>query len=291
LHWIDYYRPSTLEACLEAFAEHGASARALAGGTDLLVQMRAGRLANNVVVDVKAVPELNEIRYEPGIGLTLGAAVPCYRIYGDPTVQREYPALIDSVSMIGGTQIQGRASVGGNLCNASPSADAVPPLIALGATCRVASVAGEREIPAEDFCTAPGTNALGEREVLVSLNLPAPSPDSGACYLRFIPRNEMDIAVAGAGVSVRLANGCFDSGRVALAAVAATPLLVPAAGAALSGQPVGRSAIAAAAAAAKAAARPISDMRGTAEYRSNLCEVLTRRALEKAVERAGGTLG
>ena len=291
MHWIDYYRPTTLEACLEAFAEHGASARALAGGTDLLVQMRAGRLANNVVVDVKAVPELNEIRYDPGNGLTLGAAVPCYRIYADPTVLREYPALIDSVSMIGGTQIQGRASVGGNLCNASPSADAVPPLIALGATCRVASVEGEREIPVEDFCTAPGTNALGEREVLVSLNLPAPSPGSGACYLRFIPRNEMDIAVAGAGVSVRLANGCFDSGRVALAAVAATPLLVPEAGAALSGQPVGRAAIAAAAAAAKASARPISDMRGTAEYRSNLCEVLTRRALETAVERAGGTLG
>ena len=291
MHWIDYYRPSTLEACLRAFAEHGANARALAGGTDLLVQMRAGRLANNVVVDVKAVPELNEIRYEPGEGLTLGAAVPCYRIYGDPTVRREYPALIDSVSMIGGTQIQGRASVGGNLCNASPSADAIPPLIALGATCRVASVAGEREIPVEDFCTAPGTNALEEHEILVSLSVPAPSPDSGACYLRFIPRNEMDIAVAGAGVSVRLANGSFDSGRVALAAVAATPLLVPEAGAALSGQPVGRAAIAAAAAAAKASARPISDMRGTAEYRSNLCEVLTRRALEKAVERAGGTLG
>ena len=291
MHWIDYYRPTTLEACLEAFAEHGTSARALAGGTDLLVQMRAGRLANNVVVDVKAVPELNEISYDPANGLTLGAAVPCYRIYGDPTVRREYPALIDSVSMIGGTQIQGRASVGGNLCNASPSADAVPPLIALGATCRVASVEGEREIPVEDFCTAPGKNVLGEREVLVSLNLPVPSPGSGACYLRFIPRNEMDIAVAGAGVSVRLANGCFDSGRVALAAVAATPLLVPEAGAALSGQPVGRAAIAAAAAAAKASARPISDMRGTAEYRSNLCEVLTRRALETAVERAGGTVG
>ena len=291
MHWIDYLRPSTLDACLEAFAQHGAKARALAGGTDLLVQMRSGRLANKVVIDVKAVPELNEIRYDPGTGLTLGAAVPCYRIYGDETVRREYPGLIDSVSMIGGTQIQGRASVGGNLCNASPSADAVPALIALGATCRVASVAGEREVPVEEFCTAPGRNVLDDREVLVSLNLPAPAPASGACYLRFIPRNEMDIAVAGAGVAVRLSNGCFASGRVALAAVAPTPLLVAGAGAALQGQPVGRAAIAAAAAAAKAAASPISDMRGTAEYRGNLCEVLTRRALETAVERAGGTLG
>ncbi len=291
MHWIDYLRPGTLDACLGAFAEHGANARALAGGTDLLVQMRAGRVSNRVVIDLKAVPEFNEIRYDPGAGLTLGAAVPCYRIYADETVQREYPGLIDSVSMIGGTQIQGRASVGGNLCNASPSADAVPSLIALGATCRVASVAGEREVPVEEFCSAPGRNVLSEQEVLVSLNLPAPSPASGACYLRFIPRNEMDIAVAGAGVSVRLADGCFATGRVALAAVAPTPLLVPAAGAALRGQPVGRAAIAAAAAAAKAAASPISDMRGTAEYRSNLCEVLTRRALEKAVERAGGMLG
>ena len=291
MHWIDYFRPGTLDACLEAFAEHGANARALAGGTDLLVQMRAGRMSNSVVIDLKAVPELNELRFDPSAGLTLGAAVPCYRIYGDETVQREYPGLIDSVSMIGGTQIQGRASVGGNLCNASPSADAVPALIALGATCRVASVAGEREVPVEEFCSAPGRNVLGEHEVLVSLNLPAPSPGSGACYLRFIPRNEMDIAVAGSGVSVSLADGCFASGRVALAAVAPTPLLVPAAGAALRGQPVGRAAIAAAAAAARDAASPISDMRGTAEYRSNLCEVLTRRALETAVERAGGTLG
>ena len=291
MHWIEYLRPATLDACLGEFAKHGAEARALAGGTDLLVQMRAGRLANSVVIDLKAVPELNEIRYDPRAGLTLGAAVPCYRIYGDETVRREYPGLVDSVSMIGGTQIQGRASVGGNLCNASPSADAVPALIALGATCRMASATGERELPVEQFCSGPGRNALGTGEILVSLHLPAPAPASGACYLRFIPRNEMDIAVAGAGVSVRLADGRFAAGRVALAAVAPTPLLVPGAGDALRGQPVARAAIAAAAAAAKAAARPISDMRGTAEYRGNLCAVLTRRALEKAVERAGAVLG
>ena len=273
-----------------AFAEHGANARALAGGTDLLVQMRAGHRANGVVIDLKAVPELNELCYDPATGLTLGAAVPCYRVYGDETVCREYPGLIDSVSMIGGTQIQGRASVGGNLCNASPSADAVPALIALRATCVVASADGERRIPVEDFCSAPGKNVLGEDEVLVSLRLPAPVAGSGACYLRFIPRNEMDIAVAGAGVSVTLDGGHFSDGRVALAAVAPTPLLVEEAGAALVGQPVCREAIVRAAEAARAAASPISDMRGTADYRRNLCAVLTRRALETAVLRAGGTL-
>ena len=291
MHWVDYLRPRTLGECLQAFAEHGSDARALAGGTDLLVQMRAGRRDNRVLVDVKAVPELNELHYEPAGGLTLGAAVPCYRIYGDEAVRTAYPGLIDTVSMIGGTQIQGRASVGGNLCNAAPSADAVPALIALGATCRIASSAGEREVPVEDFCTAPGKNVLAPNEVLVSLRLPPPAPNSGACYLRFIPRNEMDIAVAGAGVSVTLADGVFLGGRVALAAVAPVPLLVEEAGAALRGRPVGAEAVALAAAAARDAASPISDMRGTAEYRRNLCEVLTRRALETAVKRAGGNLG
>lgn len=291
MHWVDYLRPGTLAECLQAFADHGANARALAGGTDLLVQMRSGRSANSVLVDVKAVPELNELRFDPDNGLTLGAAVPCYRIYGDETVCREYPGLIDTVSMIGGTQIQGRASVGGNLCNAAPSADTVPALIALGATCRIASTAGERVVAVENFCTAPGENVLADSEVLVSVRLPPPPANSGACYLRFIPRNEMDIAVAGAGVSVTLADGVFLDGRVALAAVAPIPLLVEEAGAALRGRSVCPEAVAMAAAAAKDAARPISDMRGTAAYRKNLCEVLTRRALETAVKRAGGSLG
>ena len=290
MHSVQYHRPKTLRACLELFDRFGQEARALAGGTDLLVQMRAGQRRNGVVIDVKHLPELNELRYGPSDGLTLGAAVPCYRIYGDATVSRAYPGLIDTVSMIGGTQIQGRASVGGNLCNAAPSADAVPALIALRAVCRIASVRGERELPVEQFCIAPGRSALADDEVLVSLHVPPPSEHSGACYLRFIPRNEMDIAVAGAGVSVILDNGTFRDGRVALASVAPTPLLVEEAGAALRGRPVEHGAIARAAAAAKAAARPITDMRGTAEYRKHLCEVLTRRALEKAVQRAGGTL-
>lgn len=291
MHSVDYQRPLTLEACLQAFDRHGSGGRALAGGTDLLPQMRAGRLSNQSVIDLKHVPDLNVMRFDPADGLTLGAAVPCYRIYGDAAISSAYPGLIDAVSMIGGIQIQGRASVGGNLCNAAPSADAVPPLIALRATCRIASVHGERELPVEDFCIAPGRNAMQSEEVLVSLHLPPPPAHSGACYIRFIPRKEMDIAVAGAGVSVTLDNGTFGDARVALASVAPTPLLVEEAGAALRGQPVGSEAVGRAAVAAKAAARPITDMRGTAEYRRNLCAVLTKRALERAVERAGGTLG
>jgi carbon-monoxide dehydrogenase medium subunit len=261
-------------------------ARLLAGGTDLLVQLRAGRKETDLVVDLKRIPELNALEYDPAGGLTIGAAVPCYRIYRDPTVARAYPALVELASLIGGTQIQGRASLGGNLCNAAPSADSVPLLIALGATCRISGPRGAREIAVEDFCTAPGRNVLQPGELLVSLHLPPPAPHSGARYLRFIPRNEMDIAVAGAGVEVVLDNGKFRSARIALAAVAPTPLFVREAGDALAGQPVNDASIARAADIARASAAPITDMRGTADYRRHICGVLTRRALEAAVQRA-----
>jgi carbon-monoxide dehydrogenase medium subunit len=286
LNWFDYIAPRSLADAVAALSKHAGSARILAGGTDLLVQMRAGRQRPTVVVDAKNVPELSALAYDPVQGLTLGAAVPCYRIYGDETAQRLYPGLAEVAALIGGTQIQGRASLGGNLCNAAPSADAVPLLIALSATCRVAGPNGERSVAVEDFCTAPGRNVLQADELLVSLHLPPPTARQGARYLRFIPRNEMDIAVAGAGVSVVLSNGHFESARIALAAVAPTPLLVREAGEALAGKPVQPESIASAAAIARDAARPISDMRGTADYRRHLCEVLTRRALEEAVGRA-----
>ena len=286
MHPIEYERPATLERAVALFAKHGANARPLAGGTDLLVQMCAGRRTNPVVIDVKAIPELNEIEFDPVKGLTLGAAAPCYRIAADADVRRHYAGLIDVVEMIGGTPIQGRASVGGNLCNAAPSADSIPILIAYRGICHIVGPGGVRHTPVEDFCTAPGQTMLRPSEILVSILLPPPPPASGACYLRFIPRNEMDIAVAGAGVTVELDGDRFKSARVALSAVAPTPLLVEEAGDALAGRPVNAESIQAAAESAKAAAKPISDMRGTAEYRRHLCEVLTRRALTTAVERA-----
>ena len=285
MKWVDYALPHSVREAVDLLAEHGSEARMLAGGTDILVLLRGG-LPAKLVVDVKDIPELNEITYDPVEGLTLGAAVPCYRVYGNRAVSRAYPGLIDAASLIGGTQIQGRASIGGNLCNAAPSADAIPPLIALEATVNIAGPGGSRQVAVEDFCTAPRQTVLTRGEMVVSIHLPPPAPGTGARYIRFIPRNEMDIAVAGAGVSVALDNGTFKSARVALASVAPTPLFVREAGEALAGQEVNEANVQKAAEIARDAARPITDMRGTIEYRQHLCEVLTRRALNTAIDRA-----
>jgi carbon-monoxide dehydrogenase medium subunit len=282
---FDYAAPRSLEDAIGLLAGNP-GAMLLAGGTDLLVQLRGGRKSPSLVVDIKQVPELNQMHFDAGTGLTLGAAVPCYRIYQDRSVSRAYPALAEVAAIIGGTQIQGRASAGGNLCNAAPSADFAPILIALGAVCRIAGPVNTRSLPVEDFFAGPGRNVLQAGELLVALHVPPAAPHSGARYLRFIPRNEMDIAVAGAGVSVSLENGHFRTARIALAAVAPKPLHVAEAGAWLEGKPVNAESICAASEMAKAAAKPITDMRGTAEYRKHLCAVLTRRALEAAVNRA-----
>ena len=286
MNWIDYESPHSVREAVDLLNEAGDRAKPMAGGTDLLVQLRAGRWDANIVVDVKNIPELNEMTYDPEQGLTLGAAVPCYRIYGNNAITRAYPGLIDCASLIGGTQIQGRASLGGNLCNSTPSADSIPAMIALGATAHIAGPSGTRDVAVEDFCTGPGRNVLERGELLVSIHFPAPQSGMGANYIRFIPRNEMDIAVAGVGASVILENGNIKSARISLASVAPTPLYVKAAGDALAGKPPTPESIQSAAEIARDAARPITDMRGTAEYRTHLCEVLTRRALTTAIERA-----
>ena len=285
MNWFDYAAPATVAEAVSLMAAHP-RARLLAGGTDLLVQLRAGRKETDFVIDLKRIPELNAIDYDASHGLTLGAAVPCYRIYRDQNVASAYPSLVEVASLIGGTQIQGRASIGGNLCNSAPSADSVPLLIALGAVCRIIGPGGTREVAVENFCTGPGRNVLQPGEMLVALHLPPPQRHSGARYLRFIPRNEMDIAVAGAGVEVVLDDGKFRSARIALASVAPTPLFVREAGDALIGHPVNEESIAAAGEIARKSAEPITDMRGTSEYRRHLCAVLTRRALDAAVKRA-----
>ena len=291
MKWIDYQNPSSVDEAVKILAGSGGKARALAGGTDLIVQLRVKdpRVDANTVVNVKGIPELNELSYSSSDGLTIGADVPCYQIYNNDDVIKHYPALIDSASLIGGTQIQGRASLGGNLCNAAPSGDSIPNLVAHNATAKIIGPNGTREIPVEEVCTGPRQTSIAADELLISINFPSNNSGFGANYIRFIPRNEMDIAVAGAGVSVNIENGTFTAGRVCLASVAPTPILVEAAGQALVGQPVGDAAIQKAADAAKEAAKPISDMRGTAEYRKHLCEVLTRRALNTAVERAQGS--
>ena len=291
MKWIDYTRPESLDEAVKLLAGGGGKARPMAGGTDLIVLMRVNpdRIGSpDLVIDVKGVPELNEISYDVDKGLTLGAAVECFKVYSDKTVAAKYPGLVDSASLIGGIQIQGRASIGGNLCNATPSADSIPALIALGATANIIGPTGSRQVPVEDFCTGPSKTVLGSDELLVSLNIPAPQSNGGARYIRFIPRNEMDIAVVGVGTSVVLGNGTFKSARIALASVGPTPLFVKEAGESLVGKAVNDDSIAEAAQLAKEAATPINDMRGTIEYRKHLCEVLTRRALNTAVARAKG---
>ena len=287
---IDFATPKTIDEAVQLMASKGDRARMMAGGTDILVQLRAGRRSLDLVVDAKGIPELNEISYDAQKGLTLGAAVPCYKIYENETVAKTYPGLIDCASLIGGIQIQGRASIGGNLCNAAPSGDSIPAIIALRGVAHIAGPNGTRDVPAEEFCTAPGQNVLQPGEILVSINLPPPQGHSGANYLRFIPRNEMDIAVAGVGTSVVLdASGQnFVSARISLASVAPTPVFCKDAGDSLAGKPVSEAAIQEASEKAMADAKPITDMRGTIRQRIHLVGVLTRRTLNNAVERARG---
>ena len=289
MHSFEYAAPKSLGDAVALLAGARGNARVLAGGTDLIVNMRVGRRKPGLVVDGKHIPELNELSLTAA-GLTLGAAVSCRRAYEHAEVARRYPALVDSMSLIGSVHIQGRATVGGNLCNAAPSGDAIPTLIALGAVARVLGPNGTREVAAEDVCVAPGKTSLADDELLVSVFIPAPSANSGAFYLRFIPRNEMDIAIAGAGVSVVLdaAKQNFVSARIGLASVGPTPIFAREAGALLAGKPINEDSIQLAADAAQAVAKPITDMRGTIEQRRHLVKVLTARALRGAVERAKG---
>ena len=290
MEWIDFEAPNTLSEAVSILASKGDRARVIAGGTDLLVQLRGGRRSVDVVVDIKGIPELNELSYDSQNGLTLGAAVPCYRIYQDEEIAAAYPGLMDAATLIGGIQIQGRASIGGNLCNSAPSGDSIPPVIVLGGVCNIAGPNGTRQVPSEDFCTGPGRNVLQDNELLVSISIPAPQAHSGANYLRFIPRNEMDIAVAGVGSSVVLdASGQnFVSARIALASVAPIPVLCTDAANSLAGKPVSDEAIQEASDKAIEASSPISDMRGTIRQRRHLVGVLTRRTLNNAVQRARG---
>ena len=287
---FDYQAPQTVDEAVKLLAGSNGNTALLAGGTDILVQLREGHRHADLVVDVKKIPELLALDHKPGAGLTIGAATPCWRVYGSATIADEYPGLCDCTHLIGAWQIQSRASVGGNLCNASPAADTIPMLIAYDAICHVAGGGGTRTIPVAEFCVAPGKNSLRPGEFLVRLEFPAQPASSGAAYLRFIPRNEMDIAVVGVGCRVVLnsAGDTIESARIGLGAVAPTPVVAQEAGDWLAGKPTTAETFAQAGELAKKVAKPISDMRAPAEYRTHLVGVLTKRALATAVERAGG---
>ena len=287
---FDYVAPRSAEEVVTLLAGKNGDAHILSGGTDLLVQLREGRRKAKLVIDIKNIPELTQITFDPRNGLRIGAAASCSQICSDLHVSKYYPGLIDGIRLIGGVQIQNRASVGGNLCNASPAADSIPALIVHHALCHITGPNGSRILPVEEFCLAPGKNALQAGELLAFIEVPAPKEKFGAGYLRFIPRNEMDIAVVGAGASVVLDSDGkrFVSARIALGAVAPTPLLASDAGDFLSGKAITREIVKEAAHMAQSIAKPITDLRGTVEHRKHLCAVLVERALDKAIERAGG---
>jgi carbon-monoxide dehydrogenase medium subunit len=281
---IRYEAPKTVAEAVRLIAADP-GARVLAGGTDLLVQFKAGLRQPSAFVDIKRIPELMDVRIDAN-GLRLGAATPAAVITEHGEVRRLWPGLVEAVQLIGSTQIQGRGSVGGNLCNASPAADTTCALIVNRAECVIAGPRGERSVPVEEFCVAPGRTVLERGEILIAIRVPRPAPRTSDAYLRLIPRSEMDIAVAGAAVSVTLdADGVCTAARVAIGAVAPTALLVPEAAQPLIGSTLDESALRRAADASSAAARPIDDKRGTAAYRRTIAGVLTKRAAATAARR------
>jgi carbon-monoxide dehydrogenase medium subunit len=281
-----YEAPESWEGAVALLERATGDARVLAGGTDLLVQMRADLVDPELIVDIKRIPETRAITEEAG-GWRIGAAVTGAELEEHPRLKQVWPGVIEAANLIGSTQIQGRATLGGNLCNGSPAADSVPALIAAGAVATVAGSRGKRDVPVEDVMLGPRKLSLGKGEIVVSFLLPPRPPRSSDAYLRFIPRTEMDIAVVGAGVSLTLdGGGAIAAARVSLGAVAARVLLVPEAAEAIVGSRLDRPAQDRLEAAARTACRPIDDKRGTVEFRTEVAGVLARRAALIALDRA-----
>lgn len=281
-----YEVAKTVEDAVKLLAAAGDKGRVLCGGTDILIQMRSGVRRPELLVDVKQIPEMREMSFDPRQGLRLGAAVPCIEIHESPMMHKNYPGLTEAAHLIGSLQIQNRASVGGNLCNASPAADTSPALLAVGARAKVVGPAGSREIPVENFFSGPGRNVLAAGELVSQILVPPQPPHGADAYLRLIPRNEMDIAIVGAGAAIVLDGDRCVSARVGLGAVAPTPLLAAKAAEALVGKKFDEQAVERAVEAVREASSPITDMRGTVEYRRHVIGVLARRALLSAAERA-----
>ncbi|NNE83956.1 MAG: xanthine dehydrogenase family protein subunit M [Alphaproteobacteria bacterium] len=285
---MQYVAPSTLDEAVSAYAAANGDGRILAGGTDLLVQMRAGMVTPGLIVDIKNVAEMTSIEETSDGGFVVGAAVSGAVLEEHPKFGSVWPGVLEALNLIGSTHVQGRASAGGNLCNGSPAADSVPALIAAGAIATVQGPTGRREIAVEDVPTGPGSTSLAPGEILVSFTFPPRPPGSSDAYLRMIPRTEMDIAVVGVGVSLTLEDGVCTAARVGLGAVAPTVLLVEDAANALIGSKLDDAAIEAAAAACSAACNPIDDKRGTIAYRTKVAGVLLKRTADIAANRARG---
>ena len=292
MHPFTYVAPLSLQQAFQVLAQANGQVKSLVGGTDLIDQMRQKRHTPSVVMDIKRIPEMMRLEYVDGKGLHIGAAVPCTDTALFPQVQELYSAINESCLLIGSVQIQNRASIGGNVCNAAPSADTVPPLIVYSAREVIVGPTGRREVPMEEFFTGPGIHVMQPNEMLLETVVPQPPPHSSAHYLRFIPRNEMDIAVAGVASLLALEPGtrtCTQA-RIALASVAPTPVRATAAEGVLVGQEVTKELIQQAGERAVEACNPITDVRGGAEYRKELVKVLTRRTLHQCMASLGQPL-
>jgi CO/xanthine dehydrogenase FAD-binding subunit len=285
---LSYAAPTSVDDAVKLLAGTSGLAKVLSGGTDLLVQLRSGRLKPDLIVDTKKIPGMIGIHAENG-GFLIGAATPGAVVEAHAGLNAAWPGLVEALDLIGSTQIQGRCSLAGNLCNASPAADSVPALFAAGATAVIVGSNGKREVPVEQVPTGPGRTSLSKDEFILEFKLPPRPARSSDAYLRFIPRTEMDIAVVGCGVNVTLdAKGVCIAARVALGAVSPTVIMVPDAAAALIGHTLDADTLAKLDAAAQAAAKPISDKRGTIEYRTKIAGVLARRTAAIAFARAAG---
>jgi CO/xanthine dehydrogenase FAD-binding subunit len=283
---LSFAAPTSVDEAVKILAGASGMAKVLAGGTDLLVQLRSGRTRPELIVDTKRIPELIGIREESD-RFVIGASTPGVMIYENEALTRAWPGIVEGMDLIGSEQIQGRASFAGNLCNASPAADSVPALIAARATAVIAGPNGRRQALVEAIVTGPGQTSLQKGEFIVEFHVPKPKPHQSDAYLRFIPRTEMDIAVVGCGVNVTLdGNGVCTDARVVLGAVAPTQVVAEEAGAALIGHRLDDETLAKLDAAAGRACKPINDKRGTIEYRIKVAGVLARRAAAIAFERA-----
>lgn len=285
-----YLAPSSLPEAVALLTEHKGKTKVLAGGTDLMLHLQDGVFTPDYVVSVRGIPELNDLSYDSARGLTIGAATPLRQVETSPAIRELYPHLAVSASEIGSVQIRNLGSFGGNICTATPSADGIPALISLDAVATIASVRGERQVPLADFFVGVRKTVLEPDEILVSLTVPAPAPRSSGTYIKLDTRPQMDLAIVGVATTLTLAADLqtVEKIRIVLGAVATTPIRVPEAEEILTGHPLSDERLAQAGAAAARTARPISDVRSSAEYRREQCDILTQRAIRQTAARIRG---
>ncbi|MFO0992210.1 MAG: xanthine dehydrogenase family protein subunit M [Hyphomicrobiales bacterium] len=283
-----YETPASVKEASALLAKERGASFVLAGGTDLLVRMKGGFIEPDLVVDIKRIKPMSEVK-KSASGFEIGAAVPCCKLGENAALKKAWPGVVEAANLIGSKQVQGRCTIVGNLCNASPAADSVPAMVAAGAKAVIEGPKKKRTIPVEQVPVGPGRTSLAKGEIITGIQLPKRPPRSADAYLRFIPRTEMDIAVVSAGVNLSLdGKGVVTAARVSLGAVAPTVLLVDAAAKAIIGSKLDDKALGNLAAACSAACRPIDDKRGTIEFRQKVAGVLARRAAKIAYQRAGG---